>query len=54
MPGILAGLNDSKQLSATQRHTLAHTVRQVARGIGIGWVSAHDIDLLLAFSTPPN
>jgi len=44
MPDILAGLNDSKQLSATQRHTLAHTVRQVARGIGIGWVSAHDID----------
>lgn len=44
MPSILAGLNDSKQLSATQRDTLAHTIRQVARGIGIGWVSAHDID----------
>lgn len=44
MPALLTGLNDSKQLSASQRHTLAHTIRDLALGIGIGWVSAHDID----------
>lgn len=46
MPTLLGGLNDSKQLSASQRNTLVHTIRQVALGIGIGWVAAHDIDCL--------
>ena len=44
MPALLAGLNDSKQLSATQRTALVHTIQRLALGIGIGWVSAYDID----------
>ena len=44
MPTLLAGLNDSKQLSATQRTALVQTIERVALGIGIGWVSAYDID----------
>jgi ribonuclease HII len=46
LPTLLAGLNDSKQLSAAQRTALAHTIQRLALGIGIGWVSAHDIDCL--------
>ncbi len=44
MPTLLAGLNDSKQLSASQRTALVQTIERVALGIGIGWVSAYDID----------
>jgi ribonuclease HII len=44
MPTLLAGLNDSKQLSATQRTALVQTIQRVSLGIGIGWVSAYDID----------
>ena len=46
MPTLLVGLNDSKQLSATQRTALVHTIQRLALGIGIGWVSAYDIDCL--------
>jgi ribonuclease HII len=46
MPNVLAGLNDSKQLSAAQRLALVDTIQRVALGIGIGIVSAHDIDAL--------
>lgn len=46
MPSVLAGLNDSKQLSASQRLALVDTIQRVALGIGVGMVSAHDIDAL--------
>ncbi|MFZ9856967.1 MAG: ribonuclease HII [Roseiflexaceae bacterium] len=46
MPNVLAGLNDSKQLSANQRLALVDTIERVALGIGVGIVSAHDIDTL--------
>lgn len=46
MPSVLAGLNDSKQLSAPQRLALVDTIQRVALGIGVGMVSAHDIDTL--------
>ncbi len=44
MPAFLQGLNDSKQLSASQRNQLIQTIHQGAVGIGIGWVAAHDVD----------
>jgi ribonuclease HII len=44
MPAFLQGLNDSKQLSASQRNQLVQTIQQGAVGIGIGWVAAHDVD----------
>lgn len=46
MPAVLAGLNDSKQLTASQRLALVDTIQRVALGIGVGMVSAHDIDAL--------
>jgi ribonuclease HII len=46
MPNVLAGLNDSKQLSAAQRRALVDTIQRVSVGIGVGMVSAHDIDAL--------
>ncbi|MFN5059935.1 MAG: ribonuclease HII [Chloroflexota bacterium] len=46
MPTVLAGLNDSKQLSAAQRLALVDTIQRVALGVGVGMVSAHDIDTL--------
>lgn len=46
MPTVLAGLNDSKQLSAAQRLALVDTIQRVALGVGVGMVSAHDIDAL--------
>ncbi len=44
MPAFLQGLNDSKQLSASQRNQLIQTIHQGAVGIGIGWGAAHDVD----------
>jgi ribonuclease HII len=46
MPDVLMGLNDSKQLSAAQRLALVDTIQRVALGVGVGMVSAHDIDCL--------
>lgn len=46
MPGMLAGINDSKQLSAMQRELHYTTIQRLAVGIGIGMVSAHDIDMM--------
>jgi len=46
MPTVLTGLNDSKQLSAAQRLALVDTIQRVALGVGVGMVSAHDIDCL--------
>jgi ribonuclease HII len=38
------GLTDSKKLTKKQRGMLDREIRQKALGIGIGWVSARDID----------
>lgn len=46
MPDLLMGLDDSKQLNAAQRLALVDTIQRVAWGIGVGMVSAHDIDAL--------
>jgi ribonuclease HII len=40
----LKGLNDSKQVPAAQRRLLAAKIRQLADGIGIGWVPAKTVD----------
>ena len=45
-PALLAGVNDSKQLSAAQRTTLATTIRQHVAAIGVGVVPAFLIDCL--------
>lgn len=44
-PVALAGINDSKTLSAEARQAMAQQIRQLASGIGLGVVSAHLIDL---------
>src|SRR5690606_11380654 len=38
------GLTDSKKLTKKQRELLDIEIRQKARGVGLGWVSAKDID----------
>ncbi len=40
----LSGVRDSKQLTAEQRATLAHTIAEVALSIGIGSASHHVVD----------
>lgn len=44
-PTALAGINDSKTLSAEARQAMALRIRHLASGIGLGVVSAHLIDL---------
>ncbi len=43
-PTLLAGVNDSKQLTATQRARFADTIRAQVGGIGVGVVPAFLID----------
>jgi ribonuclease HII len=40
----VAGLKDSKQLSRPQRERLAAEIRLTAQGLGLGWVTAAEID----------
>jgi ribonuclease HII len=40
----IAGLKDSKKLSARQRQRLSEIIRAQAVGIGIGWVSTQELD----------
>lgn len=42
----IEGLTDSKKLTKKQRERLDLEIRQKARAIGIGWVSARDIDVI--------
>ena len=42
----LAGVNDSKQLSASQRETLFPIIRQQALSVGLGVIPAETIDLV--------
>ena len=42
----LAGVRDSKAMSAIQRLTAARAIRQTALGVGIGWASSGEIDRL--------
>jgi ribonuclease HII len=41
----IQGLKDSKKLTKRQRETLAAQIHNEALAIGIGWVSAEDIDI---------
>lgn len=41
---LIEGLTDSKKLSAPRRALLAEQIRSTARGYGIGWVDAAEID----------
>jgi ribonuclease HII len=45
-PGLLAGVDDSKRLTARQREAAAGRVREVALGIGIGAASPALVDAL--------
>lgn len=40
----IEGLTDSKKLSKKRREQLDVEIREKASGIGLGWVSAHEID----------
>jgi len=40
----IEGLTDSKKLSSAKRKVLDVQIRQSARGIGLGWVSAEELD----------
>jgi ribonuclease HII len=40
----IAGLKDSKKLSRLQREKLAEIIHTQARAVGIGWVSARELD----------
>jgi ribonuclease HII len=42
----IKGLTDSKKLTKKQRERLDLEIRQKAQDIGIGWVSARDIDVI--------
>jgi len=43
---VLAGLRDSKKLSKKQREKLAEAVHAEALAVGIGWVTAAELDTL--------
>ena len=43
---LLAGVQDSKQLSPTQREALLPRILEVAEAVGIGWASPADVDEL--------
>lgn len=40
----IAGLNDSKQLTKRQRQALSDVILQQAAAVGLGWVSAIELD----------
>ena len=42
--GMVDGLTDSKKLTARKREELAEKVRESGAGVGLGWVSAEEID----------
>lgn len=42
----LAGLRDSKKLSARKRAELATVVHATARGVGLGWVTPKELDAI--------
>jgi ribonuclease HII len=41
---LVPGLNDSKQVPAHKRGAMAAAIRELAAGIGIGWVAAPLVD----------
>lgn len=43
---VIPGLTDSKKLTKKQREALDALIRQQALGIGLGWVSAKQIDTI--------
>jgi ribonuclease HII len=44
LPGILAGVRDSKQMTPLERETLAPCIKEVARTWSVGFASAEEID----------
>ena len=46
LPGLLAGVRDSKQMTPLARRRLAPRIREIARAWGIGFASADEIDSL--------
>ncbi len=42
----IAGLRDSKKLSAKKRELLSHEIHLMAKAVGIGWVSPQEVDAL--------
>jgi len=44
IPGLLAGVQDSKQISAKTRQEQADLIREVASGAAVGFASAAEID----------
>ncbi len=43
---VIEGLTDSKKLTTKKREKLDLEIRQVAAGVGLGWVSAKQIDAI--------
>lgn len=46
LPDLLAGVRDSKQLTAVQRETLYPLIRKVALAVGVGWAEVEEINTL--------
>ena len=44
LPGLLAGVRDSKQLTPARREELLPCILQVAEAVGVGWSSPAEID----------
>ena len=44
LPGLLAGVRDSKQLTPARREELLPCILQVAESVGVGWSSPAEID----------
>jgi ribonuclease HII len=45
-PSLVGAIDDSKTLSARQRTTLAAELQRYIRSSAVGWVAAHDVDVL--------
>lgn len=44
MEGVIEGLGDSKKLTAGSRASLLRSIQELSTSIGVGWVSAQEID----------
>jgi len=44
LPGLLAGVRDSKQLSPARRETLLPLILEVAEAVGVGWATPAEVD----------
>jgi ribonuclease HII len=46
LPGLLAGVRDSKQLSSRRREALLPLIVSAAEGVGVGWAAPAEVDEL--------